>query len=118
MSETTETNWRIRIQHTCGSHGLRTVAYRRMIELRDQAKGQALVEYHYNEEAGVDVVRVTWMNQHVMVVVAFRQGEVLVGVKVPTVLKLFRSTVESRVRKEIERMVGDAGGSLISITDA
>lgn len=116
MSEA-ESNWRIRIEHTCGSHALRTVAYRRMIELRDQSKGQAQIEHRHNDEAGVDVVRVTWMNQHVVIVVAFRQGEVLVGVQVPAVLKLFRSAVEKRIHKEIERMVGDAGGALVKISD-
>lgn len=112
-----DTKYRLRVEHTCDSGHLRAAAIRRMTELKHKADKLVKVEHLFHDQAQVDSVKIEWMNQQILVVVSFRGHEALVGITVPKGLSMFRSLLETRVRREIELLVADCGGKLHSVSE-
>lgn len=112
-----DVRWRYRVAHNCDSARLRNAALARLTELRQKAADKVKVVHEQRPGVGLDVVRVTWAGTTITVVVAFPEGQALVGIAVPKMLALFKGVVLRRVTQEVRDAVAVAGGSWQTIEE-
>lgn len=107
-------SWRLKVKHTCHTETLKQAALEKLDEFRQNPAGASI---QHESAAGIEMVTVLWMKAKFVIVLGFHPGLVMAAIKVPAAFKLFRSTIQERVRLEIESVVQSAGGELIGLED-